>query len=459
MSHTTTLKILFPYIFLFSGLLFSVAISAQEEEPTDDLGNLTDAFQEHFFEALKQKSIENYELAIAALEKAKKTANEDPQFIAVVEYEMAKNFMELQKYPSAEENLDKVIAQNPDRIDVLETLYDLYYLQRNYDKAILLVKKLIVNDEDYKEDLANLYTRTKQYDKALVILDELEESWGESVYRNVLRNQIYRATGNTDRAIYSLEEKVDKNPKNEKDYLSLIYLYSEEGNTKKAYDTALELLRNNPKNELVHVALYKFYLDDNKTEEAVASMDIVFKSKTIDTEIQYKVLGDFLQFVTENPSYEHQLDNVISTFSAEGKTKVYEKLGGYYMTKANKEIALKFYEKGIANDPDNFSLLKKTLLLQLDFSKYEEAKKLSNNALEVFPAQALLYLLNGVANNNLLAFDSAIESLEAGLDYLIDDSKMEKDFYIQLVNAYTAKGDAKKANEYTKKAQAILLDN
>ncbi len=29
----------------------------------DQLGDVTDAFQENFFEALKQKGIENYELA------------------------------------------------------------------------------------------------------------------------------------------------------------------------------------------------------------------------------------------------------------------------------------------------------------------------------------------------------------------------------------------------------------
>ena len=55
-----------------------------EEQPTDDLGNVTDAFQENFFEALKQKGIENYELALDALRKAEKAAKGDPKLEAVV---------------------------------------------------------------------------------------------------------------------------------------------------------------------------------------------------------------------------------------------------------------------------------------------------------------------------------------------------------------------------------------
>ena len=55
--------------------------------------------------------------------------------------------------------------------------------------------------------------------------------------------------------------------------------------------------------------------------------------------------------------------------------------------------------------------------------------------------------------------DVAIESLETGIDYLLDDPKMEKDFYEQLNLAYTGKGDTKKANLYAKKALELKDSN
>lgn len=450
-------------LLIFFGILLPKQLCAQEikndsiDTQSDNLGNVTDAFQENFFEALKQKGIENYELALTALNKAEKAAKSEENK-AVVYFEMGKNHTYLKQYAEAEENFNKVLKSQGDRLDVLEQFYELYYQQREYKKSIPLVQKLIPFDEDYKEDLANLYILTKQYDKALEQLDELDQVWGESDIRNALRAQIYRATGNTEGAIENLEQKIDNNPKNEKEYLNLIFLYSEQGNKEKAFEAAKTLLKNNPKSELVHLALYKFYLNEGNATEAIKSMKIVFNSEEVDKETQYKVLGDFIQFVNENPEYETELGEIVNQFSIENG-RVYEKLGDYYAAKNRKEDALNAYEKGIVQDPDNYNLLKNTLLFQIDFKKYEAAAKLSSEGLEIFPAQPLLYLLNGVANNGLQKSEAAIESLEIGLDFILEDPKMERDFYEQLSLAHRTKGDAQKAKMYADKATAIILPN
>ncbi len=448
---------------LVLGTLLSQGLYSQEksndtlQDPMDPLGQVTDAFQENFFEALKQKAIENYELALLALNKAEKTAKSDENK-AVVYFEMGKNHAALKQYDQAEKSYKQALRTEGDRLDILERLYDLYYQQKDYEKSIPLVQKLIPFDEDYKEDLANLYSLTKQYDKALQQLDELDQLWGESDIRNALRSQIYRATGDTQGAIDNLEQKIDGNPKNEREYLNLIFLYSEQGNKEKAFQTAKKLLSESPNSQLVHLALYKFYLDEGNASEAIKSMDIVFASEEVDKETKYRVLGDFIQYVNGHPQYEDQLTAIVSGFSAENP-KIYEKLGDYYATKHRKQEALEAYEKGIALDPDNFKLLKNTLLYQIDFKKYEAAAALSSKGLEIFPAQALLYLLNGVARNGLGQSDAAIESLEMGLDFILDDPRMERDFYTQLSLAHSAKGNEQKAKMYSEKAAAINASN
>ncbi|WP_175445407.1 tetratricopeptide repeat protein [Ulvibacter litoralis] len=454
------MKYTYYFLFFFGILLFPKQLGAQEiEGPTDDLGDVSDAFQESFFEALKQKGIENYELALVALEKAERAAKEDAKAKAVVYFEMGKNQAFLKKYKEAEESFKKVTATEGDKVEVLEALYDVYYQERDYDAAIPLVIKLIAVDDDYKEDLANLYSRTKQYDKAIEVLDDLDDSKGESDYRDALRKQIYRHTGNTAGQITKLESKIDTNPKKEQDYLNLIYLYSEEGNTQKAFETAKELLKNNPKSELAHLALYKFYLTEGDVENGLASMKKVMTSESVDKPSKYKVLGDFIQFVNANPQYENELTTIVTTFANDDNGAVYEKLGDYYVTKGRKDEALTLYEKGIALDSDNYSLLKNTLLLQIDLKKFESALTLSNSALEIFPAQPLIYLLNGVANNKLQNTDAAIESLETGIDYLLDTPKMERDFYEQLSVSYSLKGDTQKSNLYAKKALEVKDTN
>ena len=365
----------------------------------------------------------------------------------------------LKRYEEAENNYNRVLEWSPEKIEVLEALYEIYYEDKNYDAAILLVEKLILQDSDYKEDLANLYHRTKQYDKALVILDELDEDWGESNYRNALRSQIYRVTGNTSQAISKLEKKIDKNPKSEQEYLNLIFLYSEEGNSGKAFEIAKELIKQMPNSQLVHFALYKYYLEDGESEKAIKSMNIIFSSNQIERKSKNRVLEDFLLFAKNNPSYKTKIDGLITNGLKGGDSQTYLLLGDFYLLEGDKEKSLNFYIEGTKSDSDNFGLLKNTILLQIEVEKYKDAIVLSDVGLEIFPAQPLLYLVNGVANNELKNVDQAIEVLETGLDYLFDDPKMEYDFYQQLTIAYTLKGNTKKAKLYHKKASELSIIN
>ena len=437
----------------------SWGVYSQDEEREDDLGDVTDAFQTNFFEALKQKGIENYELALNALDRAQNESEGKPEQLAAVYFERGKNLAALKRYDEAEATYNQVLEIKGEQLNVMEALYDVHYQEKDYDKAVPLVKKLIRYDEDYKEDLANLLVRTKQYEEALELLDELDLLWGESAYRNALRRQVYRVTGDKDGAISNLEQKIDNSSKNEQDYLNLIYLYSEQGNTDKAFETALELQRQIPKSQLVHLALYKFYLDKGQAQQAMRSMDIVFASTEIDQENKFKVLGDFLNYVGEHPEMQNELEKVINQFDGQQDGKVYEQLGDYYLSRSDRKTALSFYSKGVQKDPDNFSLLRNTLLLQIDVKDFEPALELSNNGLELFPAQPLLYLLNGVVNIEMGNLDQAIETLETGLDFLLQDPKMERDFYNQLELAYSRKGNTKKAQQYARKAAELKLDN
>jgi tetratricopeptide (TPR) repeat protein len=90
--------------------------------------------------------------------------------------------------------------------------------------------------------------------------------------------------------------------------------------------------------------------------------------------------------------------------------------------------------------------------------QFEEAATYSSKGLDIFPAQPLLYLLNGVANVGLQNADKAIEALETGVDYVVDNNTLEKDFFTQLEKAYILKGNTKKATEYAKKAASIVIN-
>jgi len=445
-------------IFILGIWLVPNILTAQvdfNKTPDDDLGDFEDKYQEYFFEALKQKGIENYDKAIIALSKCVLMDDKN----SVVYFELGKNYAKLKNYPSAEGALKKAIAIEPDNEWYLDELYGVYSELDDYDNALKTVKQLVSYHPDYKEDLANLYFRNNKHKEALEILDELDTKFGVSKSRDGLRNEIYNATGADDDRIENIEQRLANNPNNELNYLNLIYRYSEQGEKEKAFKIAKDLLQKKPKSQLVHLALYKFYLDDNEAEKAIISMKTVLKSGTINPDAKTKVLNDFVAYVRDNPQYESDLLEVTTDISNDDSGRSDSELGMYYLQKNEKDKALEYFQKALEKDQNNFDLLRNVLLLQIDMSQYAEVIELSNNALNNYPAQPILYLVNGVANNNLNQAKEAISSLENGVDYVIDDALMEADFYKQLSLAYKLDNNITKSEAFAKKAEDVINNN
>ena len=130
-------------------------------------------------------------------------------------------------------------------------------------------------------------------------------------------------------------------------------------------------------------------------------------------------------------------------------------MGQYYLVKGNKEKALSYFESVLRLDANNFSVFRNVLLLKLDLKQFEEAHEQSSNAISTYPSQPLFYLTNGAALNALNKPKEALETLEEGLDYIIEDTKMEIDFYTQLSKAYTLLNNTTKAKMFSDKATQL----
>ena len=97
------------YCLLFFGMFLVPNIVMAQKEPENDVVTIDDGFQDLFYEAIQQRSIENYDKAILALEKGKVIQPDN----AVVYFELGKNYLAQKKYNEAYENFEK--AATPGR--------------------------------------------------------------------------------------------------------------------------------------------------------------------------------------------------------------------------------------------------------------------------------------------------------------------------------------------------------
>ena len=79
----------------------------------------------------------------------------------------------------------------------------------------------------------------------------------------------------------------------------------------------------------------------------------------------------------------------------------------------------------------------------------------SKTGLELFPAQPIMYLMSAKALNQKKKFKEAIEQLNNGIDFVIDNSVLEASFYDELAIGYSGLGNEKEAIKNKNKALAL----
>ena len=403
---------------VFCILISSFGIQAQAE--TDNLLSVSNdsthvKFQNHFYDAMKQKALENYSKAIDELIICKSLKPTE----SVVFHELGINYFKLKQYESAEYNFQKAIALDADNFWYRESLYHLYIDQKRFDEAILALQPMLSRHPDYKQDLVNLYLEAGRYDDALTVLDDLDNTLGIKASRDQIRKELYDLSGAEDKRIAHLQKRLQETPEEPTNFLNLIYAYSKLDQKKEAFETALEFLKQHPKSHLVHVALYKFYLDAKEYDKAIASMKIVTTSTVVVPSLKVKVLNDFMRFIAEFPEYEFALADVTNTVSENTPSRSDLEWADYYYNQKAYLKAISSYSKALEFDPDNFTIIKNLALLYLETNQFETAVLFTDDQMELYPSQPLLYLVNGTANRQLNNLDLAVESLTTGLDYIV----------------------------------------
>ena len=434
-------------MFLFSGISF-----AQEEEREDDLGDVSDAFQEHFFEGLKQSAIENHERAIAAFSK---WLEENPNN-AIVQYEIGKAYLKTEEYSLAQSSLEKAIELDDKNVWYLDSLYEAYDKTNQDDKAIEILKKLSVFHPDYKLDLVKYYFNKTRFDQALSLMDELDEETGINSDRDLLRKLIYQRSGYSESKIAFYKKRISQQPANEDHYLQIIYEYSNQNDVINAKAIAQQLLKENPNSEKVHLGLYKFYLEDNEKELAYNSLKTVLKSQSIEEPSKRKLLNDYLRFLRNsepNPAQIEELAAIIK--DSANNSRLTRIITDYYTSIGDLNKAVEV-QTSAGVDMNDFNSVRSYLIALSQAKEHEKVIVTATEALELYPSQPLLYMLNGVALNSKNLPDKAIESLEIGLEYIIDDPILESDFYYQMAQSYKIKQNESKHKEFLLKAKQTL---
>ncbi len=171
----------FKYGLLVCGVLVlprSLYAQNQNEEPEINveesaevfLEAYNDDFQVNFFEALKQKGIENYDRAVNFLLECKKLDAGN----SVIDHELAKVYLNDKKYTLAQEYALVAVRAEPENLWYLDTLVKVLDKQGNTIDNLQL--GTLTEASIFQQNLAIVFFNTNKYESALSVLKNLKKT-------------------------------------------------------------------------------------------------------------------------------------------------------------------------------------------------------------------------------------------------------------------------------------------
>lgn len=439
------------HIALFVFLLFSFGNQLFAQHNPEDIALVENKTEDYFFEALAQRGIENYDKAIVAIQKCLEKEPKNAAFL----YELGKNQLDAKDYVAAEIAFKSAVEIDNKQRWYWNGLYDVYYQTKNYEKAIGVVQKLIEFDPNMREDLVSLYMNTDQKEKALYLLKEMEASSHLTKTMEFYKLKLESSKEFASPKKETLEKGIKEHPKYEQNYIDLISLYLSFNQEEKAFEVARVLEKEIPNSDWAHVSLVKFYLASNDGINASKSMFKVLMNSKIDLKIKHRVFNEFLIFAVKNPTFFTDVDAAIPYFDNDPEIAVAKEVAKFFWKKSDLDKAIYYFEKAIKKSPDDIESLNYFLEVLQQKQDYQRLVVKATECIELFPIQPNYYYYAGLGYNQLKNYKKAKENLENGLDFVIEDLKLEANFYEQLIICCEFLKDLKAKQLYASKLNQI----
>lgn len=435
------------------------AISKKKKQP--EVSELTEKqlidLKNNFFEANKEKMIGNDEKAIKYFQKCIEI---DPRQAASY-YEIALLYAKEQRISEAITLMEKAKEIDPENKWYQQSLAVLYETNKQYELGVGVYEELIKqhpNELVYYETLANMYLYQNDLKGALKVYNQTETQFGVMEFTSTQKQKIYMSQGKNDKAIVEAQNLVKQFPNTAKYYTALSKLYIQDGQNDKAIETYQKLLEIDPHNSYVQLSMASYYFEGGETEKAKETMKKAFANPELDFNSKARILFSDIAYknVEEgqvNPFALELAQVIVETHPDDSKSWAIQ-ADLLYQTGKKKE-AIDAYYKSLELEPNQFLVWSQVFILQSEELKWQEVYDGTTRALEYFPSQPTIYYFKGLSAQQLKKYQDAVDALETGKDFVIDNQGLLSQFYSNLADAYHNLEKHDVSDSYFEKALAL----
>lgn len=397
-------------VFIVLGLLFIVGCSfekqltdSSEDETTKKnqvAAELKEKAIEHFISGSASEAKGDYASAILEFQDALRL---DPT--AGIHYALAKNYLFLNKLPIALQHARKAVDLDSSGVDYYDLLADIFSATRQYDSAAVVLEKLIKIDSlrfnsYYK--LARIYENSKPL-KAISIYEKLSSVVGPEWTILVRVAELYEQLGRTDDAINTIVELLTIDPANTALQKVLSELYQRSKQLDKALNVILDILEFTPDDLDARERKAQILIELGDWSSAADEYSYFLENQDIPLESKIRIgsayFSQSLSDSTLTPTTKRFFET-IDADTTDWQVKMF--LGAIALNEKNDSAAIKYFKT--VTELANWNVEGWIRLggLYFDSGKYNEAAKLMQEAITLFPDDFAINLILGLslAQNN-----------------------------------------------------------
>ena len=412
-----------------------------------------------FFSALREKTVENLSLATDLFNRVLQM---DPVNDAAM-YELA-NLKKLKgNYDEAQQLMEKAVTVNQDNEWYWLGLAECYEKKNDLAKLENVFNELIrINPDkpDYYFDKANAYFLQARYDEALQAYDKVEQITGPTDDLLANRQKIYLKQGKVDLAAKQLEQMIAANPSQIKYYLFLSQLYSANNLNEKAFKTLQSAEKIDPQNGLIHLALADIYRDKKDYQASYNELTLAFAIPDLDIDQKIKIVLGYLPKFPDPDAKASALElSRILTVTHPGNARVYALYGDMLLQNNKPKDAGDMYKKSVAIDNQVYEVQEQLVRVELSSSDFDNAIKDGENSLSLFPNQAWMNYLVGVALLQKKDVNKALSYIKNATSLESQDKELLSQCYSSIGDCYHELKDNKSSDDAYEKALGFNADN
>jgi len=371
---------------------------SRDEEQTADTVNPADAkskAMEYFINGSVFETKGDYADAVLEFQDALKYDTS-----AGIYYALGKNYYYLGKTPQALANAKQAVDLDPGQLEYKSLVADIFSSASQFDSAAVVLEKMIAQDSTSLTSyyrLARIYETSKPL-SAVKIYKKLTNIIGPEWNVLIRIADLYEKMGNIDEAANTIKQLLEIDPGNSSLYKLLIDYYSKAKKYDEAIAAANDLLQLNPDDLEAREKKAQVYLSKGDWESAAKEYSYILDKPGIPLDAKMRVGASYFMQSLKDSSLTpvaKEFFEKIDKDTTDWEVKMY--LGAIAINQHQDSLAIGLFRQVTQMAGWNVQAWVRLGGLYFDNHKYDEAVKVMDEAIQLFPDDFTVNLILGLS--------------------------------------------------------------